>query len=308
MADIYINSDELKLIASGMKQKSTSIIEAYQNEAAVAIQIGDDSLKVSGLDTSIVLNSFNKIFTTLNARISLLADFLTNTVANEYDDVSSAIKNEFDKNFASELAGLLGIRLSSSKSISGSYVRRNTTKSDIIYIPDDNNKSKEMRTKLSERFGNTTSKNSTSGATSKSNNSSGNKSNNTTSATTTSTGTKNGTSGTPSSSKLASGGGGHSSTRSFGTSSSSRSTTGTPSSSKSASGGGGHGSTGSFGTSNSSRSTTGTSSSSKLASGGGGHGLTGSFGTSSSSRSTTVTPSSSKLASGGGGHGSTRSF
>ena len=109
MADVYVNSEELKLIATGMKTKAASIMELYQNDAASAILMGSECLQISGLDTTTLLNAFNKIFTNLNTRINNLADFLSTTVANEYDEVSSAIKNEFDNNFANEIAGILGI-------------------------------------------------------------------------------------------------------------------------------------------------------------------------------------------------------
>lgn len=123
MADIYVNSEELKLIASGMKNKATIIMDAYQNDIVTALTMGSEALQISGLDTTTVLNSFNKIFTNINTRINTLADFLLTTVTNEYDEVSAAITNEFDNNFANEIAGILGISLgagsSTTPSISG---------------------------------------------------------------------------------------------------------------------------------------------------------------------------------------------
>lgn len=109
MADVYVNSEELKLIASGMKTKATSIMESYQNEASSAILMGSECLQISGLDTTTLLNSFNKIFTNLGTRINTLADFLSTTVANEYDNTTAAIANEFNNNFANEIASILGI-------------------------------------------------------------------------------------------------------------------------------------------------------------------------------------------------------
>lgn len=109
MADIYVNSEELKLIATGMKTKATSIMESYQNDASSAILMGSECLQISGLDTTTLLNSFNKIFTNLGTKINTLADFLSTTVANEYDSTTSAITNEFNNNFANEIAGILGI-------------------------------------------------------------------------------------------------------------------------------------------------------------------------------------------------------
>lgn len=109
MADVYVNSEELKLIASGMKAKATSIMESYQNEASSAILMGSECLQISGLDTTTLLNSFNKIFTNLGTRINTLADFLSTTVANEYDNTTAAIANEFNNNFANEIASILGI-------------------------------------------------------------------------------------------------------------------------------------------------------------------------------------------------------
>lgn len=115
MADIYVNSEELKLIASGMKVKAANIIESYQNDASSAILMGGECLQISGLDTTTLLNSFNKIFMNINTRISTLADFLSTTVANEYDSTTASITNEFNNNFANELAGILGISVGASK-------------------------------------------------------------------------------------------------------------------------------------------------------------------------------------------------
>ena len=111
MADVYVNSEELREIAQNMKLKANNIMEAYQNEASAAILMGSESIQISGLDTTQVLNSFNKIFTNLSTRINTLADFLINMVASEYDRVSIAIKNEFDNEFANELAKLLGLTI-----------------------------------------------------------------------------------------------------------------------------------------------------------------------------------------------------
>ena len=111
MADVYVNSEELREIAQSMKLKASNIMESYQNDATSAILTGSESIQISGLDTTQVLNSFNKIFTNLSTRINTLADFLINMVANEYDRVSIAIKNEFDNEFANELAKLLGLTI-----------------------------------------------------------------------------------------------------------------------------------------------------------------------------------------------------
>ena len=120
MADIYVNSEELKLIATGMKTKVTSIMESYQNDASSAILMGSECLQISGLDTTTLLNSFNKIFTNLGTKINTLADFLSTTVANEYDSTTSAIANEFNNNFANEIAGILGISVGKGALSSGS--------------------------------------------------------------------------------------------------------------------------------------------------------------------------------------------
>ena len=119
MADVYVNSEELKLIASGMKTKAASIMESYQNEASSAILMGSECLQISGLDTTTLLNSFNKIFTNLGTRINTLADFLSTTVANEYDNTTAAIANEFNNNFANEIASILGISVGTNIGSSG---------------------------------------------------------------------------------------------------------------------------------------------------------------------------------------------
>ena len=65
MADVYVNSEELREIAQNMKLKANNIMEAYQNEASAAILMGSESIQISGLDTTALLNSLSKIFNNL---------------------------------------------------------------------------------------------------------------------------------------------------------------------------------------------------------------------------------------------------
>ena len=139
MADVYVNSDELREIAQNMKLKANNIMEAYQNEASAAILMGSESIQISGLDTTALLNSLSKIFNNLNGRIVNLSDFLTNVVANEYDSVSIAIKNEFDNNFANEISKLLGISVIGT-GVGGVKIIDKTPISDIVSGKIDNSK------------------------------------------------------------------------------------------------------------------------------------------------------------------------
>ena len=106
----YIDSEELKTIASDMKTKINNIMENYQNQASSAITLGQEAIQISGLDITQINDSFNKIFTNLSTRINSLADFLVNNVANEYDETSVSIINTFNNDFASSLSNLLGIK------------------------------------------------------------------------------------------------------------------------------------------------------------------------------------------------------
>ena len=122
-----------------MKLKANNIMEAYQNEASAAILMGSESIQISGLDTTALLNSLSKIFNNLNGRIVNLSDFLTNVVANEYDSVSIAIKNEFDNNFANEISKLLGISVIGT-GVGGVKIIDKTPISDIVSGKIDNSK------------------------------------------------------------------------------------------------------------------------------------------------------------------------
>ena len=68
-----------------------------------------------------------------------LSDFLTNVVANEYDSVSIAIKNEFDNNFANEISKLLGISVIGT-GVGGVKIIDKTPISDIVSGKIDNSK------------------------------------------------------------------------------------------------------------------------------------------------------------------------
>lgn len=135
MNNIYVDSEQLLNCALNLKKDATNILTTFQNECSHAITAGNECLRVSGLDSSAVNTSLNKIFTNTYDQLMLLANFLATNVAQEYDLTTQAIAKSFNQEFANEIASLLGItvgtvtggatgigtNISSSSGIAGGY-------------------------------------------------------------------------------------------------------------------------------------------------------------------------------------------
>ena len=109
MNNIYVDSEQLLNCALNLKKNATNILTTFQNECSHAITAGNECLRVSGLDSSAVNTSLNKIFTNTYDQLMLLANFLATNVAQEYDLTTQAIAKSFNQEFANEIASLLGI-------------------------------------------------------------------------------------------------------------------------------------------------------------------------------------------------------
>ena len=109
MNNIYVDSEQLLNCALNLKKDATNILTTFQNECSHAITAGNECLRVSGLDSSAVNTSLNKIFTNTYDQLMLLANFLATNVAQEYDLTTQAIAKSFNQKFANEIASLLGI-------------------------------------------------------------------------------------------------------------------------------------------------------------------------------------------------------
>ena len=105
----FINSDQITSIASSMKTKGDNILTEYKQNCIPALNMSTECLQLSGLDTTEFFKALESIYTKLNERITEFSDFLTNTVAVEYDFTSKAIAASFNDEFANEMASLLGI-------------------------------------------------------------------------------------------------------------------------------------------------------------------------------------------------------
>lgn len=115
----FINSDQITSIASSMKTKGDNILTEYKQNCIPALNMSTECLQLSGLDTTEFFKALESIYTKLNERISEFADFLTNTVAVEYDFTSKAIAASFNEEFANEISGLLGISVGGVGSAAG---------------------------------------------------------------------------------------------------------------------------------------------------------------------------------------------
>ena len=105
----FINSEQITSIASSMKTKGDNILTEYKQNCTTALNMSTECLQLSGLDTTEFFKALESIYTKLNERITEFSDFLTNTVAAEYDFTSKAIVASFNDEFANEMASLLGL-------------------------------------------------------------------------------------------------------------------------------------------------------------------------------------------------------
>lgn len=113
MNNVYVDSEQLLNCALNLKKDATNILTTFQNECSHAITAGNECLRVSGLDSSTINASLNKIFTKAYDQLMLLAHFLATNVAQEYDLTTQAIAKSFNQEFANEIASLLGITIGS---------------------------------------------------------------------------------------------------------------------------------------------------------------------------------------------------
>lgn len=112
MANVYINSEQITSIASSLKSKGNSIVKEYKSNCTSALEMSKDCIQLSGLNTDEFFKALDNVYQKLNDKLAEFADFLTNTVAAEYDITSQAIVSSFNDDFADEISKLLGVSVS----------------------------------------------------------------------------------------------------------------------------------------------------------------------------------------------------
>ena len=143
MTNMYVDSEELKQISQSIKTKANNILEIYQNETNKAILSANETIQMDSIDIEQIINALNKIFTNLSTKINSLADFLTTTVANQYDEIYASIRNEFDTNFANEMVKILGTTLSTG-TITEKLINNNLKENPIELIEPETNETIEI--------------------------------------------------------------------------------------------------------------------------------------------------------------------
>lgn len=89
-----------------MSRKEESL-NIYNNYVKKALEESKEAIIVSGLDFNTFDNSFKLVFNNLADSFEKLSTVLSNQVAVKYDDLSIAIKNAFNKEFASQMNEIL---------------------------------------------------------------------------------------------------------------------------------------------------------------------------------------------------------
>lgn len=114
--NMYIDSDALVSIAKSLKNKSESIIERYQEDCQVALRMGMDCIKLSGLDVDELNRFLNGIYQQLGERLINLAEFLTST-SMQYETLMQTIANNFNSNLKAQMTNLMNTNNTSVQNI-----------------------------------------------------------------------------------------------------------------------------------------------------------------------------------------------
>ena len=109
MASNYVSLTQLKEISTSLDSEKQEIMNTYKNQILPVLNSSEKCFHVAGLNTNEIISSFDTIFKNVDGRISALTDALNNNVIKQYSEISAAISQMFNNNFASELKSLLSI-------------------------------------------------------------------------------------------------------------------------------------------------------------------------------------------------------
>ena len=110
----YVSISELKSISQSLDVQRSQIYSTYKNKIVPVLESSDKCFYVAGLQTKEIITNFNTIFSNkskINSRLSGLVNVLNNNVIAQYNEISLAIAQMFNKDFASRLRELLNLKV-----------------------------------------------------------------------------------------------------------------------------------------------------------------------------------------------------
>ena len=105
-----ISLAELKAVASSLQSQKDTMYSLYKNNIVSILESTRSCFKVAGVDYSAIENSFKSTYTELNRRYEELINVLNNDIIAGYTELTSAIVQLFNKDFASKFNQLLGTK------------------------------------------------------------------------------------------------------------------------------------------------------------------------------------------------------
>lgn len=101
---IIVDGAGLQQVSSQLASNSEKMYSLYTNDIVSVLNSCENELKVSGLDYSVVSESFKKVFSSLNSQINELVDVLNNTIIPGYESTGQTISKMFNSDFANQMS------------------------------------------------------------------------------------------------------------------------------------------------------------------------------------------------------------
>ena len=104
-----VNTSELRLIASDIRDRKNIIIDIYESNIKSLLLESEKRIIESGEDYEECLKTYESLFSDLDNNIDELVTTLVDKIIPVYEDLSSNIKELFNNQFAKELESILDI-------------------------------------------------------------------------------------------------------------------------------------------------------------------------------------------------------
>ena len=106
---VIVNAEGLQQVSKELAANSEKMYALYSKDIVSVLNSCQEELKVSGLDTNIVSESFQKMFSDLRTKTEELIGALDNTIIPEYEASAQTINHLFNNEFANKINEYLEI-------------------------------------------------------------------------------------------------------------------------------------------------------------------------------------------------------
>ncbi len=105
-----VTIDELKRVLESLKTQRETINSVYNDKIQSVINNSASCFGIAGLDCTKIEESYRDTFATINTNFEKLIDILENDVIKNYSELSLAIKQMFNIDFANQMETLLNLK------------------------------------------------------------------------------------------------------------------------------------------------------------------------------------------------------